>query len=560
VRAAPASFADEQAAAHDLARLRWAERNPVAAAESSSDSSDESSDQSGPESEEERKESDVRPPSFPWRAEQQPTSRLAFLPPRVPPAPSPGTDTPLDFFHLFMSEEYLQSMVDMTNNYAEQRHADAAAAAAAGSEHRAWQATTLEELKALMGCLIYMGIVRMYGTHDYWAATTRQPFIANTFQRNRFMELLRRLRFSEEAAGEDDRLTKVRQLLANFEGTLLKYFYPGEELSVDEAMCGFKGRSKMLQYIASKADRWGFKVWMLVDRATNYVVALDVYTGRKGDEKKPGAAAEVVLKLVDRLEPLSRHVVSVDNYFSSIHLFEQLLARGFYAVGTVQTNRKHFPRELVDEIDGKERGEWVWRQKQGSPLVATAWMDKKPVYFLTTCADPKKGATVKRWTGSEREDVACPEVVPLYTRTMRGVDVFSQRRSYTKIGRRCRKWFFSLAWFLVDIAVHNAYILYQHKHNKANYREKDFRQELMQLLVDEFSARAKAVSGRKRAMAALHQLEHRAQPGDCVQCRSRLKDGQHGRRSRWACAACNVCLCLPDCYNKHVHSHSTRRH
>ena len=155
VRAAPAPFADEQAAAHDLARLRWAERNPLASADSSSDSSDGSSSDARPESDEERKESDARPPAFPWRAEQQAAERLAFLPPRVPPAPPFRTRTPLDFFHLFMSEDYLQSMVDMTNNYAEQRHAAAAATAAAGSEQHAWQATTLPEMKALLGCALH---------------------------------------------------------------------------------------------------------------------------------------------------------------------------------------------------------------------------------------------------------------------------------------------------------------------------------------------------------------------------------------------------------------------
>jgi hypothetical protein len=269
-------------------------------------------------------------------------------------------------------------------------------------------------------------------------------------------------------------------------------------------------------------------------------------------EKRPGAAAEVVTKLVNRLAPLSNHVVSMDNYFTSVPLFEQLLARGFYAVGTMRTNRQHFPKELIDELDRRARGEWVWRQKQASPLVATAWMDKKPVYFLSTCADAKKSATVKRWTGRERTAVACPAVVPLYTRTMRGVDVFAQRQSYNKIGRRSRKWFFCLAWFLVDVAIHNAFILYQRKHSKQHYDEKAFRKELAQLLASNFCGREKSSTAKKRPRNAHHLLEHRAQRGDCVQCRRQLISGQHGRRSFYACVDCNVFLCVPNCYNKHV--------
>jgi hypothetical protein len=61
---------------------------------------------------------------------------------------------------------------------------------------------------------------------------------------------------------------------------------------------------------------------MLVDCTINYVAALDVYTGRKYDERRTNAAAEVVLKLIDRLLPLRHHVVAMDTYFSCVHLFE----------------------------------------------------------------------------------------------------------------------------------------------------------------------------------------------------------------------------------------------
>lgn len=566
VRAAPAAFADEQAAAIDLARLLWAERNPVANAASSSDSSNSSDDdsmESGPEMDEERKAGDERPAAFPWRTVQQPVVRQAFLPPRARPAPPPEADTPLDFFHLFMPNDFLQSIADLTNAYAVQRQAAsvvaaaaaaaaAPAAATASDAPRDWQPTTVMEIQALFGCLTYMGIVRMNSTRDYWAALTRQEFVAGCFPRDRFMALLRCLRFSEESADADDRLAKLRPLLATLENTLLRFFYPGEDVAVDEAMCGFKGRSAFKQYIPTKATRTGFKVWMLVDRATNYVCALDVFTGRKGDEKRPGAAAAVVLQLVSRLRPLSNHVVSVDNYFSSVTLFEQLLERGFYAVGTTKTNRKHFPKELPVEVEEKERGEWVWRQKQNSPLVATSWMDKKPVHFLCTCADAVHTTSVKRWIGGVRKEVPCPDVVPLYIRTMRGVDVFSQRQSYNKIGRRSRKWFFSLVWFLVDVALHNAYVLHQQKHHKQNYDEKAFRKTLMQLFVDDFCGRHKAAASNKRPRDSQHLLAHGNERGPCSLCRARVGAGGHNRRSHYSCVDCNIFLCVPNCYNRHI--------
>ena len=58
----------------------------------------------------------------------------------------------------------------------------------AAARCRPWQVITLEELKALLGCLVYMGIVRMNITHDYWTQATRQSFVADTFTCDRFCD------------------------------------------------------------------------------------------------------------------------------------------------------------------------------------------------------------------------------------------------------------------------------------------------------------------------------------------------------------------------------------
>jgi hypothetical protein len=135
---------------------------------------------------------------------------------------------------------------------------------------------------------------------------------------------------------------------------------------------------------------------------------------------------------------------------------------------------------------------------------------------------------------------------------MRGVDVFAQRQSYNKIGRRSRKWFYSLLWYLVDIAIHNAFILYQLKHQKQHCDEKAFRKELMQLLVNDFCARKKAAAAPKRRRNSLHPLERSDDERDCSSCRPRLASGQHGRQTHFRCADCDVFLCMPDCYNRHI--------
>jgi hypothetical protein len=374
--------------------------------------------------------------------------------------------TPLDFFRLFCPQSFITLVSECTNAYAEQQHEadkeNELPQAAAAKPSAAWVPTDEEEVAALFGCLLYMGIVCMDATRDYWSCDTRQSFVADTFTRDRFVQLLRYMRFNEEVqveAAERDPLHQLRRLTDHLHDASKKYFHPGKYQSLDEAMVAFKGRSRMRQHIAKKKSPTGFKVWMLVDCVTNFVVAFDVYTGAKQQRREENMSANVVLKLVSAGLSQKHHVVVMDGFFTSVHLLQKLLEVDQYAMGTTRHNRKQFPkRTLLKEADKQERGEWKWRQHRETPAITVvSWMDKKTVNLISSCTDPTAAASIPRRTGRAEYDVACPAVVPLYTKYLRGVDVFSQRQSYSKIGRRSRKFFYCLMWFLLDVAIHNAY-------------------------------------------------------------------------------------------------------
>ena len=553
VRAAPAFLHDEQASQREIAAMIAGFRNPVAHASDDSASEEDSDEEEGPDVEEERKENDVRPPSFAWTTEHTPVQPLVFSPPRRPAHILDNQHTPLDFFRLFITDEFIEGCVTYTNAYAQQRIDDDKENAPHSSHSQQWQATTTEELKALIGCLIYMGIVCISDTRDYWAQATAQPFITSTFTRDRFQSLLSNLRVTGDAADEEDKLVKLRPMIDMLTAAIQQHHYPEEELTIDEAMILFKGRSSMRQHIAKKASPTGFKVWMLVDVASNYVYSFDIYTGKNKMKREENASSAVVLNLIAPLAEQCWHRIGMDGFFTSVHLFQILLSKGFYAVGTTRHNRKHFPKQLLHEVAGLARGKWVWRQH--GQIVCFSWMDKKPVNLLSTFNDAEEETVIKRRTGKELLDVTCPTVIPTYLRTMRAVDVFSQRLSYSKIGRRSKKWFYSLMWFMLDTGIHNASILYQRKHNHQHYNEKDFRKQLMEQLVNGFTSRkhkGKPARGSKRRGDSVHRVQHCKQQGTCEECRKRMGHGRHSVRSYWRCEDCEVSLCMPACYNKHI--------
>jgi hypothetical protein len=233
---------------------------------------------------------------------------------------------------------------------------------------------------------------------------------------------------------------------------------------------------------------------------------------------------------------------------------KELLAVDQYALGTTRTNRREFPKKtLLPDAEGMRRGEWKWRQhKEKKEICIVSWMDKKLVNLISTGCNPTKESNIARRQGREKMSVKCPKVLPLYTRYLRGVDVFAQRQSYSKIGRKSRKFFYSLIWFLVDVAIHNAFLLYLTKHKLQNYDEKEYRQQLMQQLVGTFSTRKKSVGQPKRPRDCLHRLEHMEQRLTCSGCKKFVGAGANNAKTQWRCRDCQLPLCMPECYNKHI--------
>ena len=83
----------------------------------------------------------------------------------------------------------------------------------------------------------------------------------------------------------------------------------------------------------------------------------------------------------------------MDNFFTSIPLFADLLNSSTYACGTVRINRKYFPEDfkIAKDLNPGESEFW-----QSGNFVATIWQDKRAVRFLSTCCKPEGKDVVER--------------------------------------------------------------------------------------------------------------------------------------------------------------------
>ena len=254
--------------------------------------------------------------------------------------------SPLDIFQLFFSNELLEDVVNTTNRYARETMKTE-------QQYDKWTKVTPDEIKAFFGFHLLMSINRLPSIDDYWSKNPNLHYtpIASKISQDRFRDISQYLHFVDNAnvvpRGHPmhDRLGKVRPILEAIVQKCLHLYNPHREVTVDEAMIKFQGRSSLKQYLPLKPIKRGIKVWVLADAHNGYFCNLSVYCGKDGKSGEKGLASNVVKQLTGHIKEKS-HVVFFDNFFTSVQLIEDLLKDRILACGTARQNRKQFPEEL----------------------------------------------------------------------------------------------------------------------------------------------------------------------------------------------------------------------
>ena len=278
---------------------------------------------------------------------------------------------------------------------------------------------------------------------------------------------------------KNNRLYKVAELFEYFIGACKANYRPNMCIALDEAVKKFKGRCIFKQYIKNKPVRWGIKIFCVCCSATSYLWNASFYVGKKEeDEDRDKDASVTQSTVVKLLEPLSgkNHRVYMDNYYTSIPLFNELLKMEIFATGTVRTNGKGLDRYVTmkkEEERNLKKNPGLTRFSSYGRLVYAAWFDKRAVHVLSNCHQPVGDDTVDHWFTAKKGEKAqtasgkilkkipiCP-IVRSYRLWMGAVDTFDQFRSYIKLEMRTGKFWHVMFWFILESALVNAWILYR---------------------------------------------------------------------------------------------------
>nr|XP_039255703.1 piggyBac transposable element-derived protein 4-like isoform X1 [Styela clava]XP_039255704.1 piggyBac transposable element-derived protein 4-like isoform X1 [Styela clava]XP_039255705.1 piggyBac transposable element-derived protein 4-like isoform X1 [Styela clava]XP_039255706.1 piggyBac transposable element-derived protein 4-like isoform X1 [Styela clava]XP_039255707.1 piggyBac transposable element-derived protein 4-like isoform X1 [Styela clava] len=494
--------------------------------------------------------------------------------------------TPLDCFSFFFDSEVIRFIIDMTNLNAVRKIQGEETASflktqsskdpdfsikvetvSNDASEKSWKFVDVDEMKAFLGLIILMGIIRLPHVAMYWQKKNwilDVPSFNMIMPRDRFQTIQEHLHFCDESLvpaeedNEKDRFFKIHELLSLLLPRFQTCYTPGRDLHIYENLIPIKGKSGFKKYMDHK--KYGIKLWLLTESSTGYVSRLQFYSGKnQAMNPESGLSLRVIKYLVSPFEWLHHHLY-VDNFFASPKVFEYLLSKGTYACGTFNSDSVGFPKDLIMEQTCK-MGESDWRATGN--LLAQSWMDNKAFYYLSTIHEPDYdvGHSGKTITKRRRDhtiygtvETPCPPLVREYNMQTGHLCVSNQVRKYGNIARRSKVWYRKVFSYLIEVAINNARVVYE-KVTGESYYDLEFREKLMTALIGNHRAPRNtpttvSISLARLQDAGIHHPVSTVELRVCSVCSKIDQLAPVNRKSTTVprttvrCSECNVHLCV----------------
>lgn len=472
-----------------------------------------------------------------------------------------------EIMSLFLTSDLIDICVEETNRYA--NNYIASNNIPPNSRAAKWENTTRDEMRAFLALLLLTGISKRSSFELYWST---DPLIdmkgfREVMSRDRFMVILQFFHLvnndNQLPRGDAnyDKAFKIRSIIDYLVPKWQMYFGPDKELSVDESMIPFKGRTSLMQYMPAKPTKWGLKAWGLDEAETGYMYNWKLYLGKDG-----GRPADVPLgtHVVQTLaEPLfdKGHVIYMDNFFSSPALYKLLADNQTGACGTLRANRIGVPDQIKRAQPRAGQPPVTARDGQ---ILFISWYDKKVVNLITTV---HSAVTYRKQVKSKQNpehvrEVDKPCAIQSYSQHMGGIDRADKAMTYYMVLHRTCKWWKKVFFYLLEVCFCNSLIIWRASHEKRINAEQ-FRLRVIHGMLHGYNRPVTRTVGRPivdrdrpdRLIGGDHYLGKNPQKlpngkpsrPDCVVCSDRKKK-RH--QTEYICKKCNKAMCPLPCFER----------
>lgn len=381
----------------------------------------------------------------------------------------------LDCFRLFISNEVCEIIVKHTNEEAEREYT---------KQSKKWTPVDNEELLGFFGLLMTAGHMKSNNQNYrlFWDRLYGITIFKATMSGRRFEELLRFIRFDDKSTRSsrraNDKLAPVRNIWDMVTNSFGKYYMPSENLVVDEQLMPCRSRCSFIQYLPSKPDKYGIKIFWLCDSKNAYPLRGIPYTGKEGRNKAVGLAKTIVENLCEPYFGTNRNI-TMDNYFTSKDLAESLLAKGLTIVGTIRKNKACIPPEFLPNRR-REVSSTIFGFQKNISIASHVPKVGKAVIFMSTM---HHSPDILEVNGKK-----ISEINSFYNKTKGGVDTLDQLIHEYMTKRKTNRWPFSFFMNILDAAGIAAYILWTktnpHWNTGMSNKRHLFLRELCELMVE----------------------------------------------------------------------------
>lgn len=292
--------------------------------------------------------------------------------------------------------------MEQTNPYA-QVSRDDAPPTEKGRE-RPWVPVTVQKLLRWVGIVFSMALHPLPALSDYWRQgrlgdivfpDTGKIMLQNSFEQiKRYFHLADNVQRPPQKDTREHCLWQILPLVKVINETFKKFYNLSQYVTFDKRTVPLRNRACPVRiYNLKKPHKFGIEIFAAVDGESLLCWHQRIYDKLK----TPDLHEKMVEFLAGTLERDKGHVIILDRGFNTGPVvLKTLLEMGFQATGTCVATRKNFPANLVKLPGGTEWGSVSAPVCDSPEMVAFCWMDKQPVFFVTTSHSLVMGKTGRR--------------------------------------------------------------------------------------------------------------------------------------------------------------------
>ncbi|XP_037942532.1 piggyBac transposable element-derived protein 4-like [Teleopsis dalmanni] len=345
--------------------------------------------------------------------------------------PKEKNSIPLEVFKKFFTSNIIQVIITETNRYGRDL-VNKWKVDNPNKVQKVWSDVTEAEIDAFIAILLAAGVSHnnKQKSSVLWH-TDGLPIFRAAMSFKRFRIITRFIRFdngrTREFRLESDRAAPIRDIWNFLNDNLAKNYSPHENITIDEQLFPYRGKTKFTQYIPSKPAKYGREV---------------------GATREINQGENVMLQLSKAYTNSGRTIIA-DNYFTTLAGVKRLAQIGLAFVGAIRSNKRCIPDEMKRNPQRAVLSSCFGFHEDLVSICSYVPKKNKCVNLLSTVHYTKtcEGAAMK------------PEAILYYNANKAGVDCMDQMMSHFTTKRQTRRW--TLAFFcnMINVAALAAFCM-----------------------------------------------------------------------------------------------------